>query len=241
MLKIAICDDNLTFVQQTAEMLANWQEKPASIVCQTFDNGDELVETHSKTPFDIILLDIVMPLVNGIETAGEIRQKDKNVKIVFLTSSPEYAVESYTVKANNYLLKPIDSKKLYQCIDELAEDILFVSRTIIVKGIHSVHKIPLSGIEYVEAHNKHTVFNMKDRTMIESTEPLHIHESTLSVKDGFFKCHRSYIVNINHIDTYTSKEIKMRSGYLIPVARSCQKQFEEVYFDVIFGKAGEDV
>ena len=241
MLKIAICDDNTSFVQQITSVLDNWNNKPADIVYQTFENGDALVETHSKNPFDIILLDIVMPLINGIDVAREIRQNDKNVKIVFLTSSPEFAVESYTVKANNYLLKPLDEEKLYQCINEFHGEISSNARTVTVKGVHSVHKIPLTSVEYVEAQNKRIIFKLKDGDSIESTEPLHVHENVLSLHDGFFKCHRSYIININHIDTYTAKEIKMRSGCFIPVARSCQKQFEETYFSVIFGKAGEDI
>ena len=241
MLKIAICDDNISFVQQITSVLDNWNNKPADIVYQTFENGDALVETHSKNPFDIILLDIVMPLINGIDVAREIRQNDKNVKIVFLTSSPEFAVESYTVKANNYLLKPLDEEKLYQCINEFHGEISANARTVTVKGVHSVHKIPLTSVEYVEAQNKRIVFILKDGDIIETIEPLHVHENVLSLHDGFFKCHRSYIVNINHIDTYMVKEIKMRSGCFIPVARSCQKQFEEAYFSVIFGKAGEEV
>ena len=240
MLKIAICDDNVSFVQQITSVLDNWNNKPADIVYQTFENGDALVENHSKNPFDIILLDIVMPL-NGIEVAREIRQHDKNVKIVFLTSSPEFAVESYTVKANNYLLKPLDEEKLYQCINEFHSEIAINARTVTVKGVHSVHKIPLTSVEYIEAQNKRIIFKLKDGDSLESTEPLHVHENLLSLHDGFFKCHRSYIVNINHIDIYTVKEIKMHSGCFIPVARSCQKQFEEAYFSVIFGKAGEDV
>ena len=76
-----------------------------------------------QKPFDIILLDVVMPLLNGIEAANELREKDKNVKIVFLTSSPEFAVASYTVKASNYLLKPVEPAKLFACLDELIIEI----------------------------------------------------------------------------------------------------------------------
>ena len=240
MLRIAICDDSTEFVKETAEMIDVWQDRPANTVCHSFCSSDGLINAHTQSPFDIILLDIVMPFVNGIEAAREIRQHDKNVKIVFLSSSPEFAVESYTVKADNYLLKPLCIQKLHHCLDELVQELELVSRTITVKGLYSVHKLPLDSIEYVEAQNKHIVFALQDGTTVETTEPLHMHESNLSLSDGFFKCHRSYIVNMSHIDTYTLKEVRMRSGCRIPIARSCNKEFEAAYFKIIFVKAGED-
>ena len=240
MLRIAICDDDAVFVKKASEMLNNWVEKPENAVFETFENGDELISAHKASPFDIILLDVVMPMINGIETAREIRSEDKNTKIVFLTSSPEFAVESYTVKANNYLLKPVSEKALFDCLDEFADEIIKKSRSITVKSIYTVHKILVDEIVYIEAQNKHIVFTMFDGTKIETTEPLHVFEEKLAESKEFFKCHRSYIVNINHIDTYTSKEVRMHSGYCIPVSRSYQKAFESAYFAVLFGEAGED-
>lgn len=239
MFRIAICDDNSNFVCQLENLINLWPSRPANTLCRCFFNGDDLAAAHSVSPFDIILLDIVMPLSSGIEVAREIRQTDKTVKIVFLTSSPEFAVESYTVKANNYLLKPVNVQALYSCLDEFIQDITFSPHSIIVRGTHSVQKIPLVNIEYVEAQNKHIMFNLHDGSAVRTSEPLHIHESKLTIADGFFKCHRSYIVNINLIDTYTSKEITMQSGCRIPISRSCQKEFESAYFSVIFGEAGE--
>ena len=239
MLRIAICDDNADFVQHTLDIIDCWPSKPLNTLCQAFDNGDELVCTHRNAPFDIILLDVIMPMLNGIETARELRLIDKNTKIAFLTSSPEYAVESYTVKADNYLLKPITSQRLYRCLDEFMEEISQNPLTITVKSLYTVQKLVLDNIVYVEAQNKHIIFAMLDGTTVETTEPLHICEEKLALSDCFFKCHRSYIVNINHIDTYSHKEIRMRSGYRIPISRNCQKAFEAAYFAVTFGKAGE--
>jgi len=103
MIRIAVCDDEPFFQDNILELIKN---SPKSIEYSTdcFDNGDSLIKAHTKTPYDIIFLDIVMPLFNGLEAAKEIREQDKNVKIVFLTTSTDYAVESYTVKATNYLL-----------------------------------------------------------------------------------------------------------------------------------------
>ncbi|MBR3597786.1 MAG: response regulator transcription factor [Clostridia bacterium] len=238
MLRIAVCDDDFLFRKQIAEIMNRWEQKPENAVFEIFDNGDELISAHKTSPFDIILLDILMPLINGIETAREIRQNDKNTKIVFLTSSPEFAVESYTVKADNYLLKPVSEKALFCCLDELAEEIGNKAKTIAIKGIYNVYKLVVDDIVYVEAQNKHIVFSMLDGSKIETTEPLHICEEKLIPNKEFFKCHRSYIVNINHIDKYTSKEIRMHNGSFIPISRSYQKDFEFAYYATLFGEAG---
>lgn len=238
-MRIAICDDQPEFLTQAKQALAAWPDRPAVTMVETFEDGDALIHAHTNAPFDIILLDVVMPLLNGIETARELRQQDKTVKIVFLTSSTEFAVDSYTVKASNYLLKPLEREKLFACLNELIEDIQSFSRSITVKCIHSLQRIELKNIEYVEAQNNHVLIVLSDGRSVTSVEPLYAFESQLHLADGFFKCSRSYIVNIHRINTYTLKEITMRSGCRISISRSCQKDFEAAYFSLLFGKAGD--
>ncbi len=239
MLRIAICDDDPAFRKHMAEMIGRWDKKTKNTVCETFENGDELITAHKASPFDIILLDIIMPMINGVETAREIRQSDKNTAIVFLTTSPEFAVESYTVKANNYLLKPVSPEALFSCLNELSCEDKF-SPTITLKGIYTIYKVILSDIVFIEAQNKHIVFTLLDGSKIETIEPLHLCEEKLAANKEFFKCHRSYIVNINYIDKYTSKEIRMHNGCCIPISRSYQKAFETAYYSVLFGEGGDN-
>ena len=239
MLRIAICDDLQVFLNHIKKTLAAWENRPDDMCVETFEDADSLLAAHSSKPFDIILLDVIMPLLNGIEAAREIRQHDKSVKIVFLTTSPEFALESYTVKANNYLLKPVDPQKLFACLQELVEDLQESPKTIVVKSAKALHQVEVNSIEYLEAQNKHVLFALSDGTTISSTEPLYTYENQLPLADGFFKCNRSYIVNIHRIDIYTAKEIRMRSGCRISISRNCHKEFESAYFEVLFGKDGD--
>lgn len=239
MLKIAICDDTQTFLTETQQITSQWPNRPVGMSVSLFTDADALLEAHKADPFDIILLDVVMPLLNGIEAAAEIRKQDKSVKIVFLSVSPEFAVDSYTVKADNYLLKPVRRQQLFDCLDELQAEISESAKSITVKSVSAVHRVRLQDIEYLEAQRKLVFFYLTGGQSIPGTEPLYTYEKSLLLEEGFFKCHRSYLVNIHKIRTYTPKEITMSSGSRIPISRGCHKEFESVYFATLFGRAGD--
>ena len=100
MLKIGICDDSKIFLICAEKLIRKWSdERRIPVKIYTFNNGDKLVAANTEERLDIIFLDIIMPLLNGMDAARELRQRDKSVKIIFLTSSPEFALESYEVKA----------------------------------------------------------------------------------------------------------------------------------------------
>ena len=235
MLRIAICDDMPEFLEQTRALAACWPGQPDQMSVSLFSDGDALVEAHNAAPFDIIFLDVVMPLVGGIATAAEIRRQDASVKIVFVTFSREFAYESYAVKADNYLLKPVDRDTFHRCLDECYNSILKDEKFLTLRCTTGVHRVKLSSIEFIEAQGKLVLFNLSDGSVIEAVEPLYIYENKLLLNDGCFNCHRSYLVNLYKISSYTQNEVTMRSGCRIPISRSLHKQFKEAYFALLFG------
>ena len=239
MLRIAICDDLPEVLQQTQAVLEKWPGKPEYCHIDSFPDGHSLIRAHRETPFDIILLDVVMPDFSGMDTARELRREDSAVKLVFLTSSAEFAVESYTVKADNYLLKPLSPPNLYRCLEELCRDILENARCLTLRTANAVHRILHRDIEYVESQNKQVLLYLSNGSSLRTATPLYALEPQLLPAEGFFKCHRSYIVNFHKIGTYSQKEIVMRSGCRIPISRGCNKEFETAYFAFLFGKAGD--
>ena len=240
-MRIAVCDDDKAFLGQLTGAIQTWQQSLQAVALECFEDGDSLIRAHTTRPFDVIFLDVVMPLLSGLDAAREIRQSDKTVRIVFFTSSPEFAVDSYRVKASDYLLKPLHEEQLRQCLDELWEQYHSNARYIDIKSSSTVHRVALPNIAFIEAQNKHVQFFLTDGTVILASEPLYSYEERLELADGFFKCSRSYIVNLHQIESYRAKEITTRGGFRIPISRNRGKEFEEAYFRVIFGKAGEQL
>ena len=111
MVKIAICDDETEFLDLLSDSLDSWcRAHQLTLQLYRFTNGDELISAHRAYGMDLILLDMIMPLLSGMDTARELRQHDPHVPIIFLTSSPEFALESYEVRTFWYLLKPLDEQ-----------------------------------------------------------------------------------------------------------------------------------
>ena len=115
-MRIAICDDKKSERQKVIEALGSVIDHFST---DEFDNGSALLESHAKHPYDLIIMDILMPEMNGIDTAASLRKNDTNTPLIFLSTSEEFGVQSYRVLAFDYLLKPIDRAQLRNCMKRL--------------------------------------------------------------------------------------------------------------------------
>lgn len=234
-MRIALCDDNPEFLQQTAGLIEQWSAQsqiPSEIYC--FDNGDALLSQMSIVHMDIIFLDIIMPLQNGMDIAKELRHNDNVVQIIFLTSSPEFALDSYEVKAKGYLLKPITYEKLKETLDECSHIFDFPQKNTVLQTAFGYQRIYYHDIEYAEAQNKKVAFYLRTGKVVVTPTPLYSLEKQFIENDGFFKCHRSYLVYLPNVDHFSTSEIVMKSGRSIPIARGYRKAFKEAFFAMMF-------
>ena len=235
MLKIAICDDETEHLDRTQDYITQWaEENEVDSKIECFTNGDNLLSILDNKTFDIIFLDIIMPLLNGLDTAKEIRTRDKAVKIVFLTSSPEFALSSYDVKAYDYILKPIKPIKLREILNQCTADSDLEPNSVTLKTSFGYQKIYYHNIEYIEAQNKKVLIHMRDCSTLQVLQPLKSFEEVLTNNLGFFKCHRSYIVYLQNVDHFNMTELVTKSGVKIPIARGYGKPFQEAYFKIMF-------
>lgn len=236
MIRVALCDDEAQCLDDTRRMVEQWSSDCGITVRITcFDNADALILSIRSSRPDVIFLDIMMPLLNGMDAAREIRELDKTVEIVFLTSSSEFALESYGVKARGYVLKPVKFEQLTEILDEYAAALNEEPKNLLLKSAFGYHKIFLRDIQYIEAQNKQVLFYLRSNQSIAVTQPLYSFEDKLLTEDGFFKCHRSYIVSMTSVNSFSLSEITMKSGSRIPIARGAGKAFQDAYFAFMFG------
>lgn len=235
MLRVAVCDDNSDFLDQSINFIERWSEQSKTpLEIFRFDNGDELIQKSTAVPIDIIFLDIIMPFLNGMDTAKEIRQTNRSVKLIFLTSSPEFALESYSVKAHDYLLKPITYEKIKTILDECNHDLNKEPKHIVFKTAFGYQKLFYYDIEYAEAQGKRVTFYLRSGETVNAVEPFYSFVKRFENCNDFFKCHRSYLVYLHNVDHFNMTEIITKSGRRIPIARGYGKAFQEAYFSRIF-------
>ena len=242
MIRIALCDDEKDQLSKIRQAVQTWADKrniPANIA--TFDNGDSLLEYTLTEQTDILFLDIVMPLFNGMNLAHEIRKTDSNIQIIFLTSSPEFAIESYDVKASGYILKPFSYKKIFQVLDDCTESLHHEPENIVVRTSLGYQKIFYQDILYIEAQNKKTFFHLKNNLSLETLYTFSHFADALTLDKGFFRCHRSYIVYIPNVNHFSATEITVsaKGRIVIPISRSHSKDFKDAYFNYMFNKECE--
>ena len=238
MLKIIACDDDAAFLDSLNTMIARWSSD-SGVLCDVTltTRGEDMLARHAASRADVIILDMIMPLVDGMDAARELRRTDSAVRIVFLTSSPEFALESYEVKAYDYLLKPVGYERLARLLDELAAARQAPTQELVIKTTYGYQAVRLVDVEFAEARNKHVVFHLRDGRELEATEPFRAVEDRVAGLPDFFKCHRSYLVNLRNIDHFSSAEIITRTGALVPLARSCRHGFQDAYFAARFDRA----
>lgn len=153
MLQLAFCDDDLSELQTIQTLLDRYRvARNQEIRYTAFQNAwDLLAEVERGTRYDVLLLDVLMPGQNGIEVAGELRQYDNNVKIIFLTSSPEFAVQSYAVGAYFYQLKPIWEDSFFRLTDSVIAECRHADqRSLILRCKTGISRIDLDQLLYCE-------------------------------------------------------------------------------------------
>lgn len=120
-MRIAICDDEEKYIYQVKELIEHLYHS-LEILIDTCQNGNELLAKYEKYPYDVVILDIEMPAVDGISLARKLRQKSEEVVLIFLTEHVEYALQGYEVNALRYLTKPVKPEKLKEVLDYVIEN-----------------------------------------------------------------------------------------------------------------------
>lgn len=232
-MRIAVCDD---IDQECSNICTHIKKYIFDVQTTVYDNGNILICDHMNHRFDLIILDVIMPEIDGLEVAKKIRKFDKKTPIVFITSSEEFAVQSYQVLAFDYILKPIEENQIKRCIDRFLA--MKTNDHVITVGYSGVDtKIRISNIIYIESRLHNVIFHISGNRSLEITAKLSDFEN-LTEKYSLCRCHKSYIVNIANVNKISGEVFTMVDGAVIKISRSYYPNAKKAYFDFVFGGDG---
>ena len=235
MYQIALCDDETTELAKTEKMLNNYQKyhMEMDFKIESFKSVNELLRVTREENYmpDLLLLDIYMPEKLGIAAAKELRAMGNNSRLVFLTTSKEHALDAFGVEASQYLVKPIQEKKLFSILDKLLKELEEERRKYLLLKIDGkIHRIAIHDIVYCEAQKKNQCLQLSDGTTSILRMTMKEIWEMLSCYDEFVRVGISYIVNLEHLKSLNAQEMKMDNETVLFLPRGSYQTFRENYF-----------
>nr|WP_297708548.1 LytTR family DNA-binding domain-containing protein [uncultured Butyrivibrio sp.] len=236
MLRIAICDDDRSDRERICEFVSEYLKgKEIRAEVKVFDHPDRLIQECETFRPQIYLLDIVMPMVTGIQAARELRWNQPDAQIIFATSESSYALESFDVNPINYILKPVAKDKLFSTLDlALTRALTDDRKSVTVKIKGGMCSLRLDDIMYIDYRNHVVSYHMSDGEVV-STPTLRIGFMEYMDENHsgqyFIRCHESISVNLTAIDKLTKTDITLRSKEVVPVSKSRYAEVADRYMD----------
>lgn len=238
MIRIGICDDRREDIQRLQAHAAWFGEKHPEIPLKAdaFTSPYDLLEAiYEGGGYDIYILDIIMPHLNGIDVAQKVRERGETAEILFLTVSREYAVEAFGVKASGYLIKPVQKaafeQEMLNCIRNLAPN---ENPAILLKTKEGIRRVHIREIVMVESFNHRRVCILADGTTVETSATLSSLYEQLQEYACFFLPHRAYIVNLEYVNGLAPTELMIAGGRRVPVSRNIYPKLKEAYMRYTF-------
>lgn len=234
--QIALCDDETAELDKTQKMLDSYRgvHPDCAFSVRQFESAEELFAAIDKQEYlpDILFLDIYMSGMSGMEAAKELRLAGKGCRIVFLTSSTDFALDAFQVDATQYLVKPISEHRLCQMLDRLFAEIESERRRYVLLSVDNRKcRIAIRDIIYCEAQKKNQYLHLADGT----THCLHMSmiglEELLSSYPEILRIANSYIVNLEHIDSISINELLLDDGTTIYLPRGAYRSLRKNYLD----------
>ena len=236
---IGICDDDEKYLsvieKSTRKYFAEKQIDNYEI--STFQNPDDLLISLNKSiGYDILLLDICMPGLDGTSLVREIKAAGYKTEVIFLTTSRDYAVDAFALQVSNYILKPFEYSVFKDAIDNVLsklerEKLKYVT----VKTLDGLIRVPLLDLIYVESQGNYLNLNLVKNETIRIRDTIKSFYQLLSkVNNDFVLCGASYIVNIGHIHKINPKELTLANGLKLTIPRGGYPDIKEKYFEYYF-------
>ncbi len=225
LIRIAICEDEQILLNRLADQVKSILDRHSiEYTIELFTNGSAL---FIREVFDLLLLDIAMEPINGLKLAEKLRMRGDDSKLIFITAHPQFAIDAYDVQASHYLTKPVDRAKLESVLLKLCASIRSERKSAIaIRQGTAVRRIPFEQILYLEVINRKIHLHTENEILpfygkLEDLEP--------ALPETFFRCHRSYIVNLSHVQRYDKKDVWLYNEERIPLSKRRYTAFGLVF------------
>lgn len=228
-MRIAICDDEVSSSEQTKQVLEETY-KSLDMIVDVYHEGKKFLDACGSIHYDLVILDIEMPGMDGILVAKALRETKKKTAVVFLTSHIEYALKGYEVRALRYLTKPATPEKLSEIIGLMLRQ-KKEKKQLLLKRDDELMMVPVNEILYLEARNQDIRVVTVDGEYLRRYN-LRDYEQELSEYD-FFRCHRSYLINLARVKKMTGRDVFMENGENIPLSRTKEKALKEALYEYV--------
>lgn len=238
-LQIAICDDLEEERVILSRMLRNYARRQGlSLQVHFFVSGEELLQSVRRAnACQVLFLDIYMPGISDVETARRLRAAGYGASIVFATTSTDHGVDSFEVRASDYLVKPFRQEEVDRALDWCLEHMPEPLRSLSVYAEGETQEFPLASVLYIEVlgHQSH-IHTLRQTVVVrKSLDDL---ERAVDSPD-FFRCHRSFLVNLNHAERIESSDFLMSDGARIPISSANLPRARNIFTDWIYRNAWE--
>lgn len=225
-MKVAICDDETAQIEATVTCIEDYMhDRRISIDYKCFESYALLKDRLDE--FYVFILDYQVPEINGIEFARVLRETYGEEKtVIFLTSFPEIVYESFEVRTHRFLIKPIDKEKFYEALDSYFKTNP-LSKRIVIKAFGDTQIVNLNDVLYIES-------SRKDVYIVKQNEEIIYHKTITEMEEqlmnlDFFRCHRSYLVNMKNVKKFDSKNVYFNDGKSVPMAPKKFAEFNKEY------------
>ena len=227
LIRIAICDDDDEQIVLLRRLLVEWSEgKPFALVIDEYISAESFLFSYPDKPCGLLLLDIEMGKISGMELAKKLRKENDMLPIIFITGYSDYMGEGYEVEALHYLLKPVDKEKLFAVLDRYTKRHTPENEILLNCEDRTLHISP-DMITYCEAVGKKTHVHLSDGKTLVCV--MGISELKKLLTDGCIFCHRSYIVNLRSVRSIGKTEVCLDGGESVPLSRRLYREVNDKF------------